>query len=148
MRVLHTIGRSVVLSALVGTILVTFSGCMTVGRKLDVDAVDSIKKNRTTRQEVVQAIGSPDQVTRDGDGNVTYMYMYARTQVKPETYIPYIGPMIGGTRSQNQTVIISFGPDDIVNQITSTMGGMETSQGLSSGKKARMPEVEDNKRPK
>jgi hypothetical protein len=36
----------------------------------------------------------------------------------------------------NQTVIVAFGPDEIVKDIHSTMGGMETSDNLSTGKKA------------
>ena len=121
---------------------------MTVGRKLDTDAVNRIQNGKTTRQQVLAAIGSPDQVTRDGNGNVTYMYMYMRTEATPESFIPYIGCFVGGTKTQNQTVIVTFGPNEIVTSIQSTMGGMETSENLAAGKKATISETEDDKRPK
>ena len=138
----------IALAMLLGSIFVGLGGCATVGRKIDVDAVNRIEKGKTTRQQVLASIGSPDQVTRDGDGNTTYTYMYMRSQVKAESFIPIYGDFAGGTNTQNQTVIVTFGKDDIVTNLQSTMGGMETGENLSAGSKARITETEADKRPK
>ena len=131
--------------ALTATLL---AGCATVGRKLDQTSVDKIKKGETTREEVLKLIGSPDQMTRDGSGNVTFSYMYVRATAKPETYIPIVGAFAGGANVQNQMVIVTFGPDGIVKDIISTYGATESGMGTSAGSKADLKDVETNKRPK
>ena len=128
--------------------LAACSSCMSVGRKIDAEAVNRIEVGKTTRQEVRASIGSPDQELKNGNGDRTYMYMYARSEATPASFIPYIGPLFGDSKSQNQSVTVTFGKDGIVKDVNSTMGGMEAGENLSAGGKARLPETEDNKRAK
>lgn len=125
-----------------------FTGCATMGRKLDQTNIDKIKKGETTREEVLQLIGSPDQIMRDGDGNVTFMYMYVRATAKPEGFIPVVGVFAGGIDTQNQMFQVTFGEDGVVKDVLSTYGASEIGTGLSAGGKADLEEVETNKRPK
>lgn len=125
-----------------------FTGCATMGRKLDQTNIDKIKKGETTREEVLQLIGSPDQIMRDGDGNVTFMYMYVRATAKPEGFIPVVGVFAGGVDTQNQMFQVTFGEDGVVKNVLSTYGASEIGTGLSAGGKADLKEVETNKRPK
>ncbi len=129
-------------------LVVAISGCATYGRKVDQSNLEKIKKGETTREEVLQLIGSPDQIMKDGNGNITMQYMYVRVTVKPETLIPVVGSFVGGTNTQNQMVMITIGPDGKVSDIFSSYGASESSQGLSTGSKADLKEVEENKRPK
>lgn len=138
-------------ASLIVTILIftiSLVGCATVGRKLDPAAVEKIEKGKTTRQEVIELIGSPDQMTRDGDGNVTFSYMYVRATAKAESFIPVVGAFAGGANVQNQMVMVIFGPDSVVKDVISTYGATESGVGLSAGSKADTTEVEQNKRPK
>lgn len=124
-------------------------GCATVGRKLDPNKVAQIQKGVTTRNEVVGLIGSPDQMTRDGDGNVTFQYLYVRATAKGSSFIPVYGAFAGGANVQNQTVMVVFNPDGVCKDIISSYGATEADSGLNtSPNKASLPEVEDNKRPK
>jgi outer membrane protein assembly factor BamE (lipoprotein component of BamABCDE complex) len=59
------------------------AGCVSVGRKLDQSAVDRIKKGETTREEVLKSLGSPDQMMRIGNGDVTFHYSF-HWQSRPE----------------------------------------------------------------
>ena len=131
-----------------GLIISFFVGCASVGRKLDQASVDRIKKGETTREQVLKLIGSPDQMTRDGNGNVTFSYMYLRATAKPATYIPIVGAFAGGANVQNQMVMVTFGSDGIVKDIISTYGATESGMGASSGSKPELKDVEENKRPK
>jgi outer membrane protein assembly factor BamE (lipoprotein component of BamABCDE complex) len=124
------------------------ASCATVGRKLDQASVDKIKKGETTREEVIRLIGSPDQVTRLGNGDTTLTYMYVRATPKPESFIPIVGVFAGGANVQNQMVMVTFGPDGIVKDIISTYGATESGVGASAGSKADMQDVEQDKRPK
>lgn len=124
------------------------TGCATVGRKLDQESVDKIKKGQTTREEVLKLIGAPDQMTRNGNGDVTFNYTYARATTKGASFIPIVGAFAGGVNVQNQMVMVTFGPDGIVKDIVSTYGSTESGVGMSAGGKPSVNAVEEGKRPK
>ncbi len=127
---------------------ILLAGCATVGRKLDQASVDKIKKGETTRDEVLKLIGSPDQMTRNGSGEVTFSYMYVRATAKGASFIPIVGAFAGGANVQNQMVMVTFGPDSIVKDVISTYGATESGMGASAGSKPELKGVEENKRPK
>ena len=122
--------------------------CASVGRKIDQSAVEKIKKGETTKAQVIQLIGSPDQITKIDGNSTTFTYMFTRVTTKPTTFIPYVGLLAGGADTQNQMLMITFGPDDIVNNIVDSHGADEINTGLLTGSKAKMDDVEKNKRPK
>lgn len=129
--------------------LIAVTGCATVGRKIDQAKLDQIQTGVTTRQGVVDLIGSPDQISTDAaTGNTIFMYMYARAVATPESYIPLVGAFAGGAKTQNQVVIITLGVDGKVTNVTNSYGASETGTGISSSSKADLKEVEQNKRPK
>ena len=121
--------------------------CSTVGHQVDQSAVEKIQKGVTAKQDVLSLIGSPDQITNMESGDCMWSYIYSRSSVKPATFIPYVGLFVGGANTQNQSVMITFGPDNIVKGIRSSYGANDVNTNLSSGSKANIPAVEDNKRP-
>jgi outer membrane protein assembly factor BamE (lipoprotein component of BamABCDE complex) len=123
-------------------------GCASVGRQVDQGAVDKIEKGKTTRAEVISLIGSPDRIMNIGTGDTIFSYHYARAAAKPQSFIPIVGPFIGGTNVQSQYISIMFGPDDVVKNITSSHSSSEFDRGAATSSKATLPDVEDNKRPK
>ena len=136
------------LLTLISVLIFTFTSCATVGRKIDPKAVNSIKKGETTRQQVIQLLGSPDQITKDLNGNITMTYMYVRATAKARSFIPIVGAFIGGANVQNQSVVVTIGPDDKVSNVTATYGSTETDYGVGSGDKPDVSDVEDDKRQK
>jgi len=125
---------------------VSIVGCATVGRKLDQSSVDRIQKGKTSQQEVLAWLGSPDQIMRI-NGMETFSYRYVRAAAKPATYIPIVGAFAGGVNMQQQVVVVAFDEAGIVRNIVSNQGGTESGYGLSSGSAASIPAVEANKRP-
>lgn len=138
--ILHTIAAAALALVLLG--------CATAGRKIDQAAVDKIQKGQTTKAEVKGLIGSPDTVTKTGDGTETWSYMFVRASAKGQNFIPIVGAFAGGVNTQHQSTTVTFGADGIVSQVVSSFGGMESDSGLSAGGKARLPETEKDKRPK
>lgn len=132
----------------ISLIFFTLVGCATVGRKISQDAVNGIEKGKTTREEVIKLLGSPDQMAKDTNGNITMTYMYVRATTKPISFVPIVGAFAGGANVQNQIVMITIGPDGKVSDVFSTYGATESGYGMSSGSKADLKEVETNKRPK
>ncbi|MHB8069263.1 MAG: outer membrane protein assembly factor BamE domain-containing protein [Desulfobaccales bacterium] len=142
--------RAVNFNALImaAVLLLGMASCVSVGRKIDQDAAAKIEKGKTTREEVIRLIGSPDRVTITGQGDTMFMYSYARATAKPATFIPIFGPLVGGANVQHQMYMVTFGPDGVVKNFINSYGGTEASQGLTTGSKASMPDVEADKRAK
>ncbi len=123
-------------------------GCASVGRKLDANQVDQIKKGETTKEQVAQLVGNPDQATKDSDGVTTWLYTYSRATAKASNFIPIVGAFAGGFDTETQSVTVTFGTNGIVSNVISSYGAQDLGTGLNTGGKARISGVEDNKRPK
>ena len=136
-----------ILAIILATIVLA-NGCVSTGRKIDQAAADSIKKGETTRAQVGQLLGSPEMITKNSNGDTIYIYHYMRATPKASTFIPYIGPFVGGANIQQQMTRITFGPDNVVKDFSTTQGATESDMGLAAGGKPDTPEVELDKRPK
>jgi outer membrane protein assembly factor BamE (lipoprotein component of BamABCDE complex) len=123
-------------------------GCVTSGRKIDQAAADQIEKGKTTKEQVVALIGSPESITRSSNGDTTYTYRYVRATAKPINFIPVVGAFAGGANMQQQMYRVTFNPKGIVKDYSSTYGASEADTGLAAGGKPEIPEVEENKRAK
>ncbi len=123
-------------------------GCFSMGRKIDQSAVDQIKKGQTTKDEVVKMIGSPDQVSKNANGDTTFMYMFIRATPTPGTFVPIVGPLVSGSKMQNQTLCVTFGADGIVKDYVSTHGAQTFGTGVVTASGEQQPDVEQGKRPK
>lgn len=119
-----------------------------MGRRLDQGAVDSIRVGTTTRSQVVAKLGSPDQVMRDGSGHTTYIYQYMGAQMRPESFIPFVGGLLSGTNIQNQSVQVVFDESDIVRDYRSTAGSTETGVNLGASRRPVLNELDAAKRPR
>ncbi len=127
----------------------TCSGCFSMGRKIDQSAVAQIKQGKTTKAEVLKLLGSPDQVTWDGFGNETFMYMYVRSTPKATTFVPVVGAFSGGANTQSEMVMVTFNPQGVVSHFVANMGATEAGYGAEAASRATdLQEVEENKRPK
>lgn len=133
---------------LMALMFLAIPACVSVGRKIDQSAADKIEKGKTTREQVVSLIGSPEMITRNSNGDTVFIYNYTRSTAKPATFIPYIGPFVGGANTQHQSTSVTFGPDGVVKAFSSTQGSMESNIGLTAGGKADIKDVEEGKRPK
>lgn len=116
-------------------------GCASTGHKIEQSAVNRIQSGVTTKAEVVSLVGNPEMVTKKGNGDTVFVYHYTRSSVKPATFIPYVGAFVGGADTQHQMTNITFGPDGIVKDYSSTQGGMETNMNLTAGDRPEAPEV-------
>ena len=124
-----------------------FSGCFSMGRRVDSAAASKIKVGRTTKQEVTALLGSPDGSSSNGRGETTWTYNYTGSQMKPESFIPYVGPLVGGTRIQQQATTVVFGANGVVKDFTNSENSTETGANLGSSRRPTLNELDSNKRP-
>ncbi len=69
------------------------------------------------------------------------------SQVKPESFIPYVGPLVGGTRMQQQATTVVFGPNGVVKDFTNSENSTETGTNLGSSGRPTLNTLDSNKRP-
>ena len=124
------------------------TACVGMNRKLDSAAVKQIRTGVTTESQVRQLLGSPDQVTRTGNGFTTYTYMFMHGAVKPQSFIPIVGALGSGVDMHNQFLTVTFGPNGVVKDFVSNEGATEYGTGLLAGPKPYFQDVEANKRPR
>lgn len=129
-------------------LLACLAGCVSVGHKIDQSAAEKIEKGKTTREQVISLLGSPDNITRTGRGDTIFMYNYTRATPKPATFIPIVGALVGGADVQHQMYLVTFDSNGVVKDYISTYGASESGTGLATAGKAEMPDVEVDKRPK
>lgn len=97
------------------------------GRQFDASKVPSLEKGKTTKQEVLTMFGAPESSSLDADGMLTLHYAYIKTtgRIKMMSFIPLVGPVVGGTASSNaqKTLTVSL-KSDVVSNFVYTQDGV------------------------
>ena len=127
---------------LVFAIISTMAGCTSVGHQIvghqiDLNQVSKIKEGSTTKQQVYDLIGKPDEVTNMGAGDAYWSYSSTADASKARGY-----------NMESQYFMIVFGPDNIVKKIIGSHSTTESDFGVNTGSKGDMPMTEERKRPK
>jgi outer membrane protein assembly factor BamE (lipoprotein component of BamABCDE complex) len=105
-----TFAAAVVLS----TLVLSACGGSRGGTKVSAEQLSQFHDGQTTYKEVVSALGPPDQTTTTSDGNKTISYTFVGVKIQPQTFVPFVGPMIGGTNSETSTAILVFDRNDVL----------------------------------
>jgi outer membrane protein assembly factor BamE (lipoprotein component of BamABCDE complex) len=111
------------------------SGCASSGHELDQTKVAQIKKGVTTKAQVHELLGKPEQVAVSDSGDETWIYTYMRMSSEAQNYIPIVGAFVAGYDTQNQITNVVFTPDGIVKSMTTSYGGDRADTNLSAGNK-------------
>ena len=106
------------------------SACASSGTKVSDDALARIQKGTSTAGDVLATLGPPQSDTRSSDGTRTLTYVYGSYQMRPESFIPAVGTLVGGADSKSQSVTVTIGPDGKVADITSTISNHAVNAGL------------------
>ena len=123
--------KGVIWSVVIG---VALAGCVSMGKEVTQDQLAGFKKGQTTPDQVIARLGQPTSKSIAGDGSQSMSYVFAHAQARPASFIPIIGPLVGGTDSRGSNVIFLFGPDGkLINYYASqSQTGMGT--GAAGGK--------------
>jgi outer membrane protein assembly factor BamE (lipoprotein component of BamABCDE complex) len=99
--------------------------CASVGNNFDESKISQIKKGETTEADLVAMFGEPQNRSVNSDSGLTLTWIYSEAKVKGESFIPYAGPFLGGTRSKSKTLSVMLA-DNKVTSFTYSGGGTET----------------------
>lgn len=94
------------LAALVAAFLA--SGCMSSGMDVKPDQVKSFQPGKTTRGEIEAALGRPNVVRTNSDGTLVLVYQHVDVRVRGETFIPFIGGLVGGSDVRTNEVALTL----------------------------------------
>lgn len=89
------------------------SGCSSAGNQsLRNETSQSLQskiiKNKTTKSEIITALGEPDTRTTLDSGNEEWTYSMDNNQFDATTFIPVVGLLTGGAQTQAKTLEIEF----------------------------------------
>jgi outer membrane protein assembly factor BamE (lipoprotein component of BamABCDE complex) len=101
------------LPAALAAVLIALSGCATIGRPFDEAQISRFEVGRTTEADVVAALGPP-AATASGPTVRAMSYSYTHAYARPASYVPLIGPLIGGANATNTSVSFIFTPAGVL----------------------------------
>ena len=88
---------------------------------------------KSTYADVVGKLGNPTTTNLNSDGTRVAMYNYTAFQQRPENFIPYIGPLIGGADVKASTVTFNFDRNGILLSTSSSQSQSGVGENLSAG---------------
>jgi outer membrane protein assembly factor BamE (lipoprotein component of BamABCDE complex) len=94
------------------------SGCVSAGRPFDETAVSQFRVGQTTERDVLATLGQPLSSSTTDSGMLVLTYGYTHGQARAATFIPIVGPLVGGADATSRSVAMVFSPDGILRQMT------------------------------
>lgn len=91
--------------------LFVLEGCATHGHQIDERQLAQMKTGESTWSDMTALLGEPTSVSQSSDGLKTASYSYMHAAARPETYIPIVGPLVGGADAKMQIIAFVFGAD-------------------------------------
>jgi hypothetical protein len=88
--------------------LLLLSACATAGVKVSDEQATSFIIGQSTYSDVTARLGRPTMETITSDGTRTVSYSFVSTQARPESFIPYVGLLVGGADSETKLVMFRF----------------------------------------
>ena len=113
--------------------LMVLAGCVSMGKEISQEQLTEFKKGVTTEKDVIAKLGSPTTSSMTASGQRSLGYMFAHAQARPESFIPFIGPFVGGADSRGTTVIFLFGPDGTLTDYYATQTQLGMGVGIEGG---------------
>ena len=109
------------------------SACASAGVQVSEQEAQSFVVGKSTYADVVGKLGNPTTTNLNPDGTRVAMYNYTAFQQRPENFIPYIGPLIGGADMKSSTVTFNFDRNGILLSTSSSQSQSGAGQNLSAG---------------
>jgi outer membrane protein assembly factor BamE (lipoprotein component of BamABCDE complex) len=115
--------------------LFTFAlaACTSTGVQVDEKALTNFQKGKTSVGDVIAQLGQPTTNMLMDNGQRIIMYTYAQSQARPETFIPLIGPLVGGADVRTSNVMLTFDRNGLLQSYSSSQSQFGSGTGLASG---------------
>jgi outer membrane protein assembly factor BamE (lipoprotein component of BamABCDE complex) len=108
-------------------------GCAASGVQVKEEQLSAFEKGKTTIQDVVAVLGVPTGNTLMPDGSRMISYSYSQAQARPATFIPIIGPLVGGVDARSNMVMLTFDQRGVLKSTMSSSHQHGTGTGFAAG---------------
>lgn len=108
-------------------------GCVASGTQVKEQQLSQFKAGETTYAQVVATLGPPNSNTLLPDGTRMIAYTYVQAAARPESFIPIVGPLVGGADARSNMVMLHFDSDGKLLTYSSTATQVGSGQNLSAG---------------
>jgi hypothetical protein len=116
-------------------------GCMSAGVEVMPEQMATFRRGVTTLQEVTAMLGPASVQTALDDGSMLLVYTYVTSRPHPESYIPFIGSLVGGADTRSSAAVFLFDVQGVLKSANTTTSNVGT--GLSTDRHStRAPIVE------
>jgi membrane-associated protease RseP (regulator of RpoE activity) len=113
-------------------VIAILCGCASSGTQVKDSQLSAFQIGVTTPADVIRALGPPQSATISSSGYRFLIYTGSHVSTKAATFIPIVGIFAGGATAQASSVIISFGRDGKMREITTSHTNIETGLGAST----------------
>ena len=98
------------IALLVVPAVLALSACVSEnGKEVDQTKVAAFQKGVTTKQQVIDALGPPTSSGFQAETGQNWLaWSHAKTTISGASFVPIIGPMLGGTSGQVQSCLFYF----------------------------------------
>lgn len=107
----------------------TLLGCMSAGVEVKPEQMSSFRQGVTTLQEVIAQLGPASVQTTLGDGSTLLVYSYVTSRPHPESFIPFIGVLLGGADTRSSAVVFQFDEHGVLKSANTTTSDVDTGLG-------------------
>lgn len=90
------------------------AGCTTYGTEIKDEQVSTIQKELTTRLEIINIFGQPQDSFTDSAGREVYRYEYKKLKATAKTFIPVVGIFHQESKADTRTLLVMFNKNDTV----------------------------------
>jgi len=112
---------------------VSLAGCASAGTQVTEDQAKTFQPGRSTYAEVVASLGQPTTVSlSSATGQKIAIYSYSSTSARPQNFIPYIGPLVGGYDTRSSAVTFTFDARDVLVSFNSAQTGLGAGANLAA----------------
>lgn len=119
-------------AAILGVALL-LGGCAAGGVKVSEAQLSHFQPGVTTKLQVIGALGPPTIQMRLADGTSMVVYSYYEARVRPQTFIPVVGAVVGGSDSTSTTATLRFDAADKLLDTSTSSSSFGTGMGPSAG---------------
>lgn len=96
----------------------------------DAEIATKLIKNKTTKEEVKNLYGDPDDFDLRNNGNELWTYSFRRSSAKGINYVPYVNTFYRGTNDTMRRLKILFNKDGILENYSFAKSEGETKMGV------------------
>ena len=104
------------------TVLLITSCGTTMGKRIDNTKISEIKKGITTKTEITNLLGQPENITNRSDGTTYFIYSFGSVKHSALTYVPVVGLFAHKTAVETENLMITFDDNNIVKNYNYSKG--------------------------